>query len=507
MSATTGELVINITDPVENKDGMNRYITYKVNTETTLEEFEFKSFSVLKRYSDFAWLREALLHQLPGVIVPPLPPKVVMNLAPEFIEVRRRGLERFMTRCAEHPHIRVDKNFRMFLHADDKSYMKAKSDMAAAKKAAGGGGWLGAATSAMTGGGATAAANTTPEDQKILEILAYVKNLEAQMTNIAKHTEHLVKAGNDLAMGLFDFGLAFSMLGQHETDALNDALSQMGHTADQLSLIAADQVAKEKRWFEEPIVDYIAMLGAVREAIDRRQTVRKQSVAAAADHESKKASLAKLNITAVSAEKNAAKIPAAEAAVEAAEKAEAAAKEILETVTARTLEEVERFKRAKADDMRKVVLDYVQLQIEYNKQMEQQWASLVPEIEAIQVDKVPKRSIFDSTAAGAGTAGSQNSRMKGDELNSANDAALAAAAAAAATAPPLAPEGAAMTGSEPEAKPAPVSDASGGTAAQETTAMENDSATNVTISPAGDEVGKADTGVQEDVLEADEAAV
>ena len=66
-------------------------------------------------------------------------------------------------------------------------------------------------------------------------------------------------------------------------------------------------------------------------------------MAAAADHESKKASLAKLNITAVSAEKNAAKIPAAEAAVEAAEKAEAAAKEILETVTARTLEEVERF--------------------------------------------------------------------------------------------------------------------------------------------------------------------
>ena len=34
-----------------------------------------------------------------------------------------------------------------------------------------------------------------------------------------------------------------------------------------------------------------------------------------------------------------------------------------------------------------MVLDYVQLQIQYNKRMEQQWALLVPEIEAIDVDQ------------------------------------------------------------------------------------------------------------------------
>ena len=401
MAAAAGdpkpELVINITDPVENKDGLNSYISYKVNTETTLDSFEFKSFSVLKRYSDFAWLRDALLHLLPGAIVPPLPPKVMMNrFATEFIEVRRRGLERFMTRCAEHPYIRSDETFRMFLHADEKTFAKAKADLAAAKKGAGsGGGWMGAAASlagsAVSGGGASSAVNSTPEDKKIAEILAYVANLEAQMNNVAKHTGLLVKAGSDMATGLFDFGLAFTMLGQHETDALNGALSQMGHTADQLSLIAADQVEKEKRWFEEPIVDYIAMLGAVRDAIDRRQAVRKAAQAATADLEGKRLSLNKLRIN---ADKNAAKIPAAEAAVEAAEAAETSAKESLETVTTRTLEEVERFKCAKADDMRKVVLDYVQLQIEYNKQMEQQWAALVPDIEAIQVDKAAKRSIF-----------------------------------------------------------------------------------------------------------------
>jgi len=285
-----------------------------------------------------------------------------------------------------------------------------------------------AVAGAAGGGGAGAAASSTPEDKKITEILAYVTNLEAQMNNVAKHTGLLVKAGSDMATGLFDFGLAFTMLGQHETDALNGALSQMGHTADQLSLIAADQVEKEKRWFEEPIVDYIAMLGAVRDAIDRRQAVRKASLAASADLEAKKAALVKLR---ANPDKNAAKIPSAEAAVGAAETAETAAKVTLETVTARTLDEVDRFKRAKADDMRKVVLDYVQLQIEYNKQMEQQWAALVPDIEAIQVEKVAKRSIFEPPSGGDG-----GGRSEGRGASPA-DAALAEATSPEDSSPPL----------------------------------------------------------------------
>jgi len=34
-------------------------------------------------------------------------------------------------------------------------------------------------------------------------------------------------------------------------------------------------VEKEQRYFEEPIGDYLALLGAVKEAVDRRNQVRK----------------------------------------------------------------------------------------------------------------------------------------------------------------------------------------------------------------------------------------
>ena len=34
------------------------------------------------------------------------------------------------------------------------------------------------------------------------------------MQNVAKHTGLLVKSGKEMSQGLFDFGLAFTMLGQ-----------------------------------------------------------------------------------------------------------------------------------------------------------------------------------------------------------------------------------------------------------------------------------------------------
>ena len=114
------------------------------------------------------------------------------------------------------------------------------------------------------------------------------------MQNVAKHTAAIVKRGRELAQGLFEFGLAFTLLGQHETQALVTALTQMGHTADQLSLIAAEQVEKEQLWFEEPITDYIQMLGAVKEALAKRQESRKAYFGRVSDKESKTAALEKL---------------------------------------------------------------------------------------------------------------------------------------------------------------------------------------------------------------------
>jgi hypothetical protein len=51
----------------------------------------------------------------------------------------------------------------------------------------------------------------------------YINNLEVQMANVAKHTSGLMKRNRDLANGLFEFGLSFTLLAQTETDQLAGA--------------------------------------------------------------------------------------------------------------------------------------------------------------------------------------------------------------------------------------------------------------------------------------------
>ena len=74
-----------------------------------MERFELESYTVVRRYSDFDWLRKQLGVLMPTVAIPPLPPKdglPVKNFKDDFIETRNRGLQRFVDRIATHPRLR-----------------------------------------------------------------------------------------------------------------------------------------------------------------------------------------------------------------------------------------------------------------------------------------------------------------------------------------------------------------------------------------------------------------
>ena len=73
--STEGQvLTITVSDPKKESEGMNSYVSYKVNTATNREEFSYGQFGVIRRYSDFAWLSDRLARDVPGAIGPPLPP-------------------------------------------------------------------------------------------------------------------------------------------------------------------------------------------------------------------------------------------------------------------------------------------------------------------------------------------------------------------------------------------------------------------------------------------------
>jgi hypothetical protein len=86
---------ISVSDPFKQGEGLNTYVSYKVNTRTNLPQFEHGQLAVVRRYRDFVWLRAQMMKAYPGIIVPPLPEKLVVGrFSEDFVEGRRRALER-----------------------------------------------------------------------------------------------------------------------------------------------------------------------------------------------------------------------------------------------------------------------------------------------------------------------------------------------------------------------------------------------------------------------------
>merc|ERR1719171_2363711 len=70
------------------------------------------------------------------------------------------------------------------------------------------------------------------------------------------------------------------------------------------------------------------------------------------------------------------------------------------TVSQRVLREVDRFKRETTEDMRLTVLEYIRMQVEYNKKMEQIWAALIPQLERVSLDN--NANVVGDLASNAG---------------------------------------------------------------------------------------------------------
>jgi len=127
-SVTYGEA--KVVQPETKGSTINQYTTYLVQA-----KFGEDSFNCRKRYSDFEWVRKALISCFPGVRIPPLPKKQsaasgllskVAAFDDAFIEARRAGLEDFLKRCFQRKELCVDsKLLRGFLGASTEEESEA----------------------------------------------------------------------------------------------------------------------------------------------------------------------------------------------------------------------------------------------------------------------------------------------------------------------------------------------------------------------------------------------
>ncbi|KAI8590141.1 hypothetical protein BDZ88DRAFT_451462 [Geranomyces variabilis] len=103
------------------------YIVYKCITWFQDDDpGTFTALTVYRRYADFDWLASHLQSRFPPAVVPlpTLPPKHILSARrfdSEYVEARRRGLERYLNAIARHPVLKAEEALVLFLSCGGQS--------------------------------------------------------------------------------------------------------------------------------------------------------------------------------------------------------------------------------------------------------------------------------------------------------------------------------------------------------------------------------------------------
>eukprot|EP00158_Paraphelidium_tribonemae_P006738 Partr_v1_DN27955_c1_g1_i1_m11654 putative sorting nexin len=105
----------------ENKSkfaGTKHYVAYEIREENS-------NSTVWRRYKHFLWLHNILASKFATLCLPPLPEKQAQGrFADEFVEQRRRALERYLRRLSRHPVVRDSTVFHLFITCADERAWK-----------------------------------------------------------------------------------------------------------------------------------------------------------------------------------------------------------------------------------------------------------------------------------------------------------------------------------------------------------------------------------------------
>eukprot|EP00045_Choanoeca_perplexa_P007843 m.72209 g.72209 ORF g.72209 m.72209 type:complete len:505 (+) comp14243_c0_seq1:112-1626(+) len=249
--------------------------------------------TVSRRYSDFEPFDTLLRKKYPYRIIPQLPPKTFGggNKKPEFVEKRRRGLQRYLTFVGRHPVLRIDEVVVTFLTEETdiqgkiKELARGAQDEYFVNPVAPNAGEL--VPDDMTG----RVAGLQSELPNLIEIILHMKELAIELVS---HTQGLAVIWRDFAEHLRMLGATPSgyMAGesrwQEANRYLKDVANLMGAVADrgdEQQLREEDGIVDNLNAFYEVLVGFKDLLqrrakGVVKEVSSsaKKQTQERRSL-------------------------------------------------------------------------------------------------------------------------------------------------------------------------------------------------------------------------------------
>eukprot|EP01059_Diplonema_ambulator_P015465 TRINITY_DN26607_c0_g1_i1.p1 TRINITY_DN26607_c0_g1~~TRINITY_DN26607_c0_g1_i1.p1 ORF type:complete len:419 (+),score=173.09 TRINITY_DN26607_c0_g1_i1:54-1259(+) len=386
-----------VADPVKKEKGGAldlSYWTYQVYTKTNLVSpgmFKQPSMRAVRRYNDFVWLRETLVEEYPGVIVPPIPEKslkgniekVSSSTGPSPLrEYRQRAMRKFLVRVGAHPKLHCAQSFVSFLELEEEADFvkltkqprkKVEVELSSTEK-------MVQMKNNMFGN-----KNKTAEETQWEETRQYISQLESSLVMLKERVELLVRRRRETGGSLNEFGKAFAKVGDiersYQEGPLATALVDVGHHSEHLATVYDEQAETETVQVVETIGYYIGMCTAVKDNIKRLKNM-------ASTRDILEQSLKNLNDDKAVAQQQGkeAKATTIEHEIQATTAKHEEAKKLFDSASATFAEELRRFHREKQYDIKQMLKSFVELQLEYANKMKKSWETLLPSVEAIKVD-------------------------------------------------------------------------------------------------------------------------
>ncbi|XVF07625.1 hypothetical protein REPUB_Repub06bG0155500 [Reevesia pubescens] len=374
-------LSVSITDPVKLGNGVQAYISYRVITKTNFPEYQGPENIVIRRYSDFVWLRDRLFEKCKGIFIPPLPEKSAVEkfrFSAEFIEMRRQALDVFVNRIASHNELQQSDDLRTFLQADEETmerlrsletgiFKKKPADLMQMFKD------VQSKVSDVVLGKEKPVEESNPEYEKLKH---YIFELENHLAEAQKHAYRLVKRHRELGQSLSEFGKAVKLLGACEGQSLGKAFSELGAKSETLSVKLQKEANQLLMNFEEPLKDYVRAVQSIKATIGERANAFRQQCELAETMKLKEINLDKLMLT------RSDRVGEAEHEYKELKAESEEATRRFETIVRLMNEEILRFQEQKTLDMGIAFHEFAKGQARLANSIADAWRSLLPKLES-----------------------------------------------------------------------------------------------------------------------------
>ncbi|KAG0360331.1 intercellular trafficking and secretion [Podila minutissima] len=396
---------ITVTDAHREKEGSSdSFISYQVNTKTSLKDYTAPSISVRRRFQDFTWLHNVLSRDFPAAVLPPLPDKHRMRyvrgdrFSPEFVEKRRASLERFLKKIAVHPVLQRAESLRVFLDSRDWN-----SDLAQQNKKRQDDGRLDAIGDVLL----NAFAKIKKPDERFVAMREEVEKLEENLQGLEKLEQRILKRQEELEQDYREFGGSVAGLGNLET-GITEPLHRFAHTVASYAKVMNDLSTREDAEFLSQIHECLAYCNSVKSVLKLRdqkqldfeelsdflqQQVSERDRLMSNGRLGGSASIGGFfqqkmdEIKGVDQERSKQeKLKRVAEKIHELEDAVGKSADISEAFSNETMKEFEVFQLQKSKDLRQCLLDYSSGRVEFFEKGAVLWDQIIPILESIHVD-------------------------------------------------------------------------------------------------------------------------